>query len=184
MLRRTWIAGVLMLWCCGVLIAATVPGVWLDVPFVKQDEDGCGAASISMVMQYWQHQQKRSEDPNAEYGQIEQALLSRSAHGIFASDMERYLQQNGFATFSINGNLDILSHHLGKGRPLIVALKPGARLPLHYVVVAGVEPEQGVVLLNDPAQRKLVKEESSRFEQEWKGTGHWTLLAVPAGIAH
>jgi len=26
--------------------------VWLDVPFVKQEKDGCGAASIAMVMQY------------------------------------------------------------------------------------------------------------------------------------
>src|ERR1043165_5812507 len=28
-------------------------GVWLDVPFIKQEKDGCGAASIAMVMQYW-----------------------------------------------------------------------------------------------------------------------------------
>ena len=73
----------------------------------------------------------------------------------------------------------MLSHHLEKGRPLIVAVKPGAHLPLHYVVVAGLDPDEHVVLLNDPAQRKLLKEDDSRFEQEWKATGHWTLLAVP-----
>ncbi len=39
---------------CGSLLAADLPGVWLDVPFVKQEKDGCGAASIAMVMQYWQ----------------------------------------------------------------------------------------------------------------------------------
>src|SRR2546428_13921799 len=27
-------------------------GVWLDVPFVKQSEDGCGSAAISMAFQY------------------------------------------------------------------------------------------------------------------------------------
>ena len=32
-------------------------GVWLDVPFVKQEKNGCGAASIAMVMQFWQRQQ-------------------------------------------------------------------------------------------------------------------------------
>jgi hypothetical protein len=25
---------------------------WLDVPFVRQSEEGCGAASIAMVMRY------------------------------------------------------------------------------------------------------------------------------------
>ena len=184
MLRRTWIAVALMLSCCGVLVAAATSGVWLDVPFVKQEKDGCGAASIAMVMRYWQQQQKRSENPNAEYGHIQQALLSQGAHGIFASDMERYFQENGFATFSFTGDWATLTHHLQKGRPLIVSLKPGSHLPMHYVVVAGVNENERVVLINDPAQRKLLKEESPRFEQEWKGAGHWTLLAVPEGSAH
>src|ERR1700733_7458123 len=36
-------------------------GVWLDVPFVKQDKNACGAASIAMVMRYWQQQDGGSE---------------------------------------------------------------------------------------------------------------------------
>lgn len=183
MLRRIWIAGFLIS-CCGVLVAAASPGVWLDVPFVKQGMDGCGAASIAMVMQYWQQQQKRSENPNAEYSHIQQVLLSRASHGIFASDMEHYFRENGFSAFSFTGDWPTINHHLEKGRPLIVALKPGAHLPLHYVVVAGVNEEARVVLINDPAQRKLLKEDVSRFEREWKGTDRWTLLAVPDGSAH
>jgi ABC-type bacteriocin/lantibiotic exporter with double-glycine peptidase domain len=184
MLRRNWIARVLLLSCCGVMFAAELTGVWLDVPFVKQEKDGCGAASIAMVMQYWQQQQKRSPNANAEYGYIQQALLSRAAHGVFASDMERYFQENGFTTFSFTGDWAALNHHLQKGRPLIVSLKPGSHLALHYVVVAGLNENEHVVLINDPAQRKLLKEESSRFEQEWKGAGHRTLLAVSEGSAH
>ena len=38
-------------------IAGESAGVWLDVPFVKQEKNGCGAASIAMVMQFWQRQQ-------------------------------------------------------------------------------------------------------------------------------
>ena len=53
------IAVALLGFCC-VLPAADLPGVWLDVPFVKQEKDGCGAASIAMVMQYWQAQQGQS----------------------------------------------------------------------------------------------------------------------------
>ena len=28
-------------------------GIWLDVPFVPQEKNGCGAAVIAMVMDYW-----------------------------------------------------------------------------------------------------------------------------------
>ena len=34
-------------------LAAQASGLWLDVPFVKQVENGCGAAVLSMTMQYW-----------------------------------------------------------------------------------------------------------------------------------
>jgi ABC-type bacteriocin/lantibiotic exporter with double-glycine peptidase domain len=179
----------LMLWVGSVVFAADPSGVWLDVPFVKQEKDGCGAASIAMVMQYWQAQPGQSGKPAAEAAQIQRALHSDAAHGIYASDMERYFQQNGYATYVFAGDWSDLKQHLGKGRPLIVSLKPAALKPdsmgpLHYVVVAGLDEERQLVLVNDPAQRKLLKEDRSRFEQEWKGSGRWTLLALPEAGSH
>jgi len=184
MLRRVYRAAVVMLLCCCVVAVAELPGIWIDVPFVKQAKDACGAASIAMVMQYWQRQQGLSGNPNAEAPYIQYALLSHEAHGIYASDMERYFQQNGFSTFAFDGDWDALKHHLEKGRPLIVCLKPGSHLPLHYVVVAGLDQVGQLVLLNDPAQRKLLKENYSSFEQEWKAAGRWTLLVLPGASSH
>jgi ABC-type bacteriocin/lantibiotic exporter with double-glycine peptidase domain len=166
----------------GLLFAADPPGVWLDVPFIFQEKDGCGAASVAMVIDYWLAQQGGSAHPNA--AQIQRELHSDRTHGIYASNIERYFQQNGYATFAFAGEWSDLKQHLQKGRPLIVALKPGSMGPLHYVVVAGFDQERQLVLLNDPAQRKLLKEDRSRFEQEWKGAGHWTLLALPGTGAH
>ena len=60
---------------CGVLPAADLPGVWLDVPFVKQEKDGCGAASIAMVMQYWQAQQGQAANQTSDAIQIQRATL-------------------------------------------------------------------------------------------------------------
>src|SRR5216683_2034833 len=175
---------VLMLGVCGVLFAANPAGLWLDVPFVKQQKDGCGAASIAMVMQYWQQQHGAPANPKAEAARIQRVLYAEAAHGIYASDMERYFQQNGYVTFTFSGEWADLKQHLEKGRPLIAALKPGSALPLHYVVVAGLDQERQLVLLNDPAQRKLLKQDQSRFEQEWKAAGRWTLLAVPKASSH
>jgi predicted double-glycine peptidase len=167
----------LLLGVCGALSAADLPGVWLDVPFVKQEKDGCGAASIAMVMQYWQAQQGVPANRNSDASQIQVALFSSKAHGIYASDMERYFRENGFRTFTIHGEWQDLKQHLEKGRPLIVALMPARGAPLHYVVVTGLDQE--TVMVNDPAQRKLLKQDRPAFEREWIAAGRWTLLAVP-----
>jgi predicted double-glycine peptidase len=168
---------VLLLGVCGSLLAADFPGVWLDVPFVKQEKDGCGAASIAMVMQYWQTQHGQPVNGASDASQIQRTLYSAKAHGIYASDMERYLQEKGFRTFTIRGEWEDLKQHLDKGRPLIVALKPVSGGALHYVVVTGVGPE--MVMVNDPAQRKLLQQDQSSFEREWSAAEKWTLLALP-----
>ncbi len=164
---------------CGLLPAADLPGVWLDVPFVKQEKDGCGAASIAMVMQYWQARQGEAPSNASDATEIQRTLFSAKAHGIYASDMERYFREQGFRTFTIRGEWEDLQQHLAKGRPLIVALKPAGGGTLHYVVVTGVGPE--TVMVNDPAQRKLLQQERSTFEGEWSAAGKWTLLALPQG---
>ena len=47
------------------------------------------------------------------------------------------------------------------------------------MVVVGVDPEQNLVVLNDAAQRKLLKQERPAFEKQWSAVGNWTLLALP-----
>jgi ABC-type bacteriocin/lantibiotic exporter with double-glycine peptidase domain len=165
-------------------LAAGSTNLWLDVPFVAQTRDGCGAASIAMVMQYWEHQQGQPTKPEAEPVAILHALYSESAHGIYASAMARYLEANGFRAFAFAADWMDIERQLHFGRPLIVALRPDSGPSLHYVVVAGLDGPQQVVLVNDPAQRKLLKEDQSQFEREWKAAGNWALLAVPQTSAN
>jgi ABC-type bacteriocin/lantibiotic exporter with double-glycine peptidase domain len=180
MLYRTLTVIVFWTGVCGVLCAAAPSGIWLDVPFVRQAKDGCGAASVAMIMQYWEKQQGEAFQPGADAVTIQRILYSSEAHGIYASAIEQYLRKNGFQTFAVEGTWADLRQHLEKGRPLLVALKPGGNAPLHYVVVAGLEQEDGIVLQNDPAQRKLLKQNRSDFERAWKRADNWMLLALPA----
>lgn len=169
---------VLLICICGSVGVAVSQSAWLDVPFVKQEENGCGSASIAMVMQYWLKQQSRPSNDSSDAAQIQQALYVPGTDGIYASAMESYFQEHEFRTFSFRGDWEVLQRHLQKGRPLIVALKPSDR-PLHYVVVVGVDPGKKLLLLNDPARRKLLKQDRSDFEEQWTATGKWTLLALP-----
>lgn len=166
----------------GAAGATAAPGVMLDVPFVAQPKNGCGAASIAMVMQYWQRGARAdaASVDRSNVDTIQRALYSKQARGIFASAMERYLDRAGYRTFAIRGRWNDLRENLEKGRPLIVGLAPqGLHDPLHYVVVAGMDWQNNWIFVNDPAQRKLLKMGRTEFEKQWAATDDWTLLAVP-----
>ena len=181
-------AGVLLsVW--PALFAQTAPeknaGVWLEVPYIKQTEDGCGSASIAMLLQYWSAHGTPIAEGRANVSAIQKQLYSRKARGIFASDMERYFRDSGFREFALRGEWSDLREHLEKGRPLIVSIQPAgqpsiSKAPLHYVVVTGMDWDREAVFVNDPARGKLLRIERQEFEKEWEATRRWMLLAVPA----
>jgi len=155
-------------------------GVWLDVPYVKQSEDGCGSATIAMLLQYWNGHGETIDASRADVTAIQEKLYSAKAHGIFASDMEQYLRESHFRAFGFRGAWRDLQEHLKRGRPLLISLQPtGVRTRFHYVVVAGMDWRREAVFVNDPARGKLLRMERKEFEKEWRATGNWMLLAVP-----
>jgi ABC-type bacteriocin/lantibiotic exporter with double-glycine peptidase domain len=162
---------------------ASSSGVWLEVPYVKQTEDGCGSASISMVLQYWSAHGGPNSAERASAELIQKQLYSRKARGIFASDMERYFRESGFREFAVRGEWSDLRQHLEQGRPLIISIQPrgkrDAKALLHYVVVTGMDWEREAVFISDPARGKLLRIERQEFEKEWEAARKWMLLAVP-----
>ena len=155
-------------------------GVWLDVPFVKQSEDGCGSAAISMVLEYWSGHGVRVDARRADAASIQKQLYSPKARGILASDMENYFHGSGFRVFLLDGSWADLQEHLKQGRPLVVSLQPGsAKAPLHYVVVTGIDWQHDAVFVHDPGRGKLLRIERADFEKQWRSNGNWMLLAVP-----
>ena len=155
-------------------------GIWLDVPYVKQSEDGCGSAAISMLLEYWIAHGAGVDSQRADAAAIQKRLYSRKVRGIHASDMQSYLRESGFRVFPLNGDWNDLLEQLKQGRPLIASLQPGnARTPLHYVVVTGIDWQNGAVFLNDPARGKLLRVAREDFEKQWRPNRNWMLLALP-----
>jgi hypothetical protein len=108
-----------------------------DVPFVKQEKDGW-AASIAMVMQYWQRQQgEPSQDSDATH--IQRLSYSAKAHGIYASDMESYLKEKGFHTFTIRGEWEDLKLRGQRTSADCSAQASGWRRALALRVVTGLD---------------------------------------------
>ncbi|HEY6464880.1 MAG TPA: C39 family peptidase [Candidatus Acidoferrales bacterium] len=181
---KSWLVqvGFLALWfvAIAIAVAASPAGTWLDVPFIVQPENGCGAASAAMVMQYWDNDLHRVPTARSSVETIQQALYSKQAKGIFESALVKYFEDSGYRAFAIRGEWQDLQENIAKGRPLIVSLAPaGMHRPLHYVVVAGMEADGSSVFVNDPARQKLLRVARPDFEKEWDGAGDWTLLALP-----
>ena len=179
--RCAWLV---LLAAASVLWAEAPQALWIDVPFVAQPREGCGAASLSMVMQYWAGKQGTAASADSDAMYIQHLLYVPREHGIPASAMGEYLRRHGFQAFAFAGKWSDLEEQIGKGRPLIVALRPQGQSELHYVVIDGIDSARGLVTMNDPAERKLLSEERARFEKEWSATHNWTLLAVPAKSSH
>jgi ABC-type bacteriocin/lantibiotic exporter with double-glycine peptidase domain len=155
-------------------------GIWLDVPYVKQTEDGCGAAAISMLLQYWNAHGAGIDTERSDASAIQKQLYSGKVRGIHASDMESYLKESGFRVFPLNGDWKDLLEQLKQGRPLIASLQPdSAKTSLHYVVVTGIDWQNGAVFINDPARGKLLRVARGDFEKQWRPNRNWMLLALP-----
>src|SRR5438552_18023898 len=102
-------------------------------------------------MAYWD----QAATPNVE--NIQRELYSQEDGWSFAPDMEKYLQLRGYRVFPFRGEWADLEQHISKGRPLIVCLERNSRgVPLHYVVVAGVDQLQNLVLVNVIALRTFL----------------------------
>ncbi|MCL4402567.1 MAG: C39 family peptidase [Acidobacteria bacterium] len=153
---------------------------WLDVPFVRQVGAGCGAAAAAMVIQYWAARDPRLAAAAAGTERINEDLPA-AGRGIPGKHLKAYLEERGFEVFVFNGDRADLENEFRKGRPLVVCFAPrGARGPLHYAVVAGVDGK--AVWLNDPARGKLIREPLRSFQPAWNLTENWSLLAVPKAL--
>jgi predicted double-glycine peptidase len=185
--RKPFFFGLFLAFFLGRLLNAACQeraGVWLDVPYVKQSEDGCGSAAISMVLQYWNAHGAHVPLERTDALAIQKQLYSRKARGIYASDMQTYLKSSGFQVFPLTGEWKDLREQLTQGRPVIVSVQPGnAKSPLHYVVVSGIDWQKDAVFLHDPARGKLLRVARAEFEKEWRPNGNWMLLALPEKVA-
>lgn len=151
---------------------------WIDVPFIAQAKNGCGAAATAMVMQYWSAKGFEAPGEASQAAAVYENLYSGDDNGIAGSRIGSYFLRHGFDSYVFAGAWEDLAWHVGRGRPLIVCLRNGGG-GLHYLVVAGVDEQQQLVLVNDSAGRKLNRIDRKSFEDDWNAAGNWTLLALP-----
>lgn len=151
-------------------LVATALSLSLAVPFVGQEQNTCGAASLAMVLRYW--------GAGTSHDEIAREVVRPELKGALGSRLVTFARSRGFFAIAYEGDLQQLRDSLAKGRPVVVAWNLGQGL-LHNVVVLGMETAGRRLLVNDPelGPRRWVDEEV--FESRWGGADHWTLLVLP-----
>jgi len=156
------------------MLAAAIPFLLvaiLDVPYVPQQKDTCGAAALAMVLQFW--------GVAVSHHEVAQQLVQPELRGIAGSRLAAFAAGRGMTAVAHAGDIDHLRDHVGKGRPMIVAWAMG-RGRHHDVVVIGFDEAQGRVIVHDPARGAARRVELETFRRRWSGAGNWTLLVAPA----
>ncbi len=151
------------------LLLATA--IQLQVPFVPQEKDTCGAAALAMVMSYW--------GQDASHDAIAGALVEKELQGIRGSRLAGFAREKGMVAIAFAGDLVILRDHLAKGRPLVLAIDAGHGR-LHDVVAVGFDETREEVIVHDPARGADRRIAARELEKKWARSGHWALLVQPA----
>jgi len=130
-----------------------------------------------MVMHYWDARKPGPAGSHPSPESVYELLYRPAQKGILLADMKRYLEDMRFRVFTLRGRWEDVGEQLGKGRPLVVAMKKGQKAAMHFVVVAGADHE--FVWLNDPTRRKSNRLKLLDFERRWAFADRWMLLALP-----
>jgi ABC-type bacteriocin/lantibiotic exporter with double-glycine peptidase domain len=146
-----------------------------QVPLVEQrGASDCGVAALTMVLRYWQ--------PDTPGEAIRAALpLGAGESGLAAARLRNLARDRGFSAFLVQGTLDDLAHEVEQRRPVIVGLVriAGRRALAHYVVVVGVNRQDGRVLEADP-QLGWREPRVDEFLTEWQRARSLALMILPS----
>ncbi len=137
------------------------------VPFVKQDSQFCGPASLASVMTF--------HGTPMDQRTVGAAVHSEKLQGALITDLERFAREAGFETKSGRGTPEGLKTEIDRGRPVIVLVDLGLWVVSrpHYLVVFGYDGD-GFIAHDGttPGNRYPY----ARFAEIWERMGNVYLL--------
>jgi len=119
-----------------ILLASNALALEIEgVPFIRQESQFCGPASLASVMRFYGVPENQET--------IGAAVYSEKLQGALITDLERYARQKGFETKSGQGTVEELKKELDRSRPVIVLVDLGFWVVSkpHYLVVIGYDAE-------------------------------------------
>lgn len=144
-----------------------LPKQWkiADVPFIKQEKNHCGPASLAMVM--------KQANLHVDLKELTQQTMTTSMEGTFQSEMLSAARRQGLMTILVSDFKSILQE-IENDHPVIVFQNLGFSFKpqWHYAVAIGFDLNgPDIYLPND-------KQDMRMFERSWILGGQWALVIL------
>jgi tetratricopeptide (TPR) repeat protein len=129
-------------------------------------------------MEYWGME-------NVCFDELVGLTFSKTIRGTSNSSMIFFPEQYGLRAFSFTGDFKLLQKLLSNKIPVIVLqdFKKGFKLG-HFRVVIGMELEKKLILVKDPAKKKIQKMKWDKFQALWErgnsiNNNRWAMIVIP-----
>lgn len=145
------------------------------VPFVPQQDNYCGPASLTMVLRYWGEPTDQEE--------IGRELYIKSIKGTLNFDLEFYARRRGYRAESFRGTLERVKAEIDRGHPLIVFQDQGIgplAFPHFFVVIGYDDTRELIVAHSGVTENRLIP--YREFLWTWGKKGNWTLRILPSDV--
>ncbi len=153
-----------------LLLPALLYSKILDVPFVKQQDQFCGPASLSSVLSYYGAELSQED--------IGKEVYNAKLKGALITDLENYAKKKGFKTEVKVSSLEGIKGYVDKGIPPIVLVDLGGlwfSLP-HYMVVVGYDEDVFYIHTGYEEKKAINPKELDRI---WSRMGRVLLVVYP-----
>lgn len=144
------------------------------VPFHAQDDYQCGPAALAMVLEAG----GKAIEPAA----LREQVYLPDRHGSLQLEMLAAGRRNGFVAIELPPEPAALFAEIAAGNPVIVLQNLAFDwYPVwHYAVAIGYDLEAERITLRSGRERR-VELPLGTFENTWRRSGHWAMLALPPG---
>lgn len=137
------------------------------VPFVKQDRQQCGPASLASVLSFY--------GASAQANSISEVTYDPRIRGTLITDLENFARRLGFQTECGQGTVEKMRRFINQKMPVIVLIDLGFWLVSkpHYLVLFGYN-EKGFLAHDGEEASKIY--DFSEFRKNWEKLGSPYLL--------
>jgi len=143
----------------------------VGVPFIRQEANSCGPATLAMAMQ-WAGKDILPQE-------LLSQVFSQSEKGSLQSDMISASRRQGMMAVAIEG-LPALLKEIEAGHPVIVFENLGVSwMPQwHYAIVFGYNLQEKKILMHSGPDA-FKEEDMADFELSWRLGQYWGLVILP-----
>jgi len=132
----------------------------LTVPYVKQDVNYCGPASLSMVMAYY--------GLTVDQHDIGKGIVDED--GTSTIDLVNRAGDYGFNAGMANCEFNSVLSLLSESKPVILRILNDLGDNAHFIVATGYDRTQGLLYLNDPDRPNRKTETFDHIKSLWNIT--------------